>query len=184
MKKEIRRQIIHFMVGVLALVILLYFGRFPTIAAMFMLLIVASIFVNMRLLKMKLHIVEWAEEQFERTGVLFPGWGAASYLTGMLIALTFLPDVNQIAASIFILAVGDSLSTIIGKRGKIRLPHNNNKTLEGSLAFFLSSLPAYYFVGVLIVPLALITAIVESMSFEIDDNLTVPVVCTVFFLVL
>lgn len=172
------------MVGVLAIALLLYFGRYFTIAAMFMLLIVASVFVNMRLLKMKVHIVEWAEEQFERTGVLFPGWGAASYLTGMLISLTFLTDINQIAASIFILAVGDSLSTIVGKRGKIRLPHNNNKTLEGSVAFFISSLPAYYFVGFLVVPLALITAIVESVSFEIDDNLTIPVACTIFFLVL
>ena len=182
MKKEIKRQTLHLLVGIVALLILLLYGRDFAIAVIFMALVGGTLVINTRLLGMKSAIIEWAE-QFEREDVLFLGWGLASYLAGMLISLTFLTDINQIAASIFILTIGDGFSTIIGCKGRIRLPYNKKKTFEGSTAFLLSSLPAYYFVGPAIIPLALIATIVESMPIPVDDNLTIPIVCTIFFLV-
>jgi phosphoserine phosphatase len=184
MKKETKRQIFHLMIGIPFIAILLYYGREFALAAVLVFYIAGSIAINLRLMRMKTVVVEWMEEQFERRNVLFPGWGGATYLVGILMPLAFLANVNQIAASIFILAVGDSLSTLVGRMGKAKLPYNKKKTLEGSLAFLLSSLLAYYFVGPVIVPLALIAAAVESLPFDVDDNLTIPVVCVIFFLVL
>lgn len=184
MKKETKRQVLHFLIGIVVIALLLYLGREFVLATVFVFIIAGGIAINMRLMRTKTVVVEWMEEQFERRNVLFPGWGGATYLAGLLMPLVFLVDINQIAASIFVLAVGDSLSTLVGRMGRYRLPYNKKKTLEGSLAFLLSSLPAYYFVGPVIVPLALIAAMVESLSFDIDDNLTIPVVCIIFFLVL
>jgi len=100
-----------------------------------------------------------------------------------LIPLAFLHSPSEIAAVIFILAIGDGASTIIGMKGKHKIPYNKEKTFEGTVAFFLFSLPAYFFIGEAIIPLAIIAAVVESLPLRLDDNLTVPIACTVFFLV-
>ncbi len=184
MNKEIQRQMFHLIIGMGAIALLLRYGRGFMVAAVFAIIIVGTLLINARLLGRKLTFIQWFEERFERKNVLFPGWGSACYAAGVLIPLAFLIDVNQIAASIFILAVGDGFSSIVGRMGNIRLFYNRRKTLEGSVAFLLSSLPAYYFVGAVIVPLALLTAVVESITSEVEDNLTIPIACTVFFLVL
>lgn len=184
MEEEIRRQIFHLFVGIATILAIFYLGRGMMIGAVFFTIIIGTLLINATFLGKRMKLVEWFEERFERKDVLFPGWGAACYATGSLIPLVFLTDVNQIAAVIFILAVGDSFATIIGKFGKIRVPHNKKKTLEGAFGFLLSSLPAYYFVGNSIVPLAIVGTIVEIINFRIDDNLTIPIAGTIFFLVI
>jgi dolichol kinase len=93
-------------------------------------------------------------------------------------------------AAILILLFGDSASTLAGKRwGKIKLPFQENKTLEGSLAFlvvgFMGALTQLPLVPALLG--ALSGALTEAYS-PIDDNLTVPVIAglimslVVFFL--
>lgn len=75
-----------------------------------------------------------------------------------------------------LLAVGDAFSNLIGtKIGRIRLW---GKTLEGSLAFFFSTLCAlYFFLGferALVV--SLVGATVELLPLRLDDNFTLPIV--------
>lgn len=90
-------------------------------------------------------------------------------------------------AAILSLALGDSLSTLIGTRwGKHPLIFNSRKTWEGSLTFVVAA-----FIGALTqVPLiaalagAIAGAITEAYS-PVDDNLTIPlVVGTVITLVI
>ena len=81
------------------------------------------------------------------------------------------------------MAFGDGLSGLIGKYGKLHYPHNPKKTLEGSAAFFLASLPAAYFIGWTIVPLALLVAIFETIP-QIEDNITITVVSALFLLLI
>jgi dolichol kinase len=90
-------------------------------------------------------------------------------------------------AAILSLALGDSLSTIVGTRwGKHPLIFNPRKTWEGSLTFVVAA-----FIGALTqVPLiaalagAIAGAITEAYS-PVDDNLTIPlVVGTVITLVI
>jgi len=162
---------------------LLHYSRTFMMAAVFFTIIIGTLLINARLLGRKIFIVDWFEKRFERSNAPVPGWGSACYAAGVLILLTSLPDIPRMSAGIFVLAVGDSFSTIVGRWGKLRLPYNRAKTLEGTLAFFISSLPAYYFIGIWAVPLAAIAALVESLALPIDDNLTVPMASAIFLLV-
>ena len=182
MDQEDKRQVFHICIGLAAVAFLLFFGREITIAAVFCTLIFGTVLMNARLLGIVLPFISWFEENFERKNAPINGWGSACYATGALFALTFLTNVEQIAATVLILGLGDGLSTIVGRRGKMKLVHNKKKTLEGTVAFALASLTAYYFVGVAAVPISIIAALVESSPY-FDDNLLIPVACTVFFLV-
>lgn len=105
--------------------------------------------------------------------------GFIYFFIGIIITLYFFQFNIAIAnAAILILLFGDSASTLIGKWfGKIKLPFQSHKTLEGSLAFLLVGLmvsltqipiiPA--FVG------ALAGTLTEAYS-PIDDNVPIPLV--------
>ena len=175
MERENERQIFHLILGLVALTLLLVYGRGAMLVAVFTIFIVGTLLINARLLGKRIWLVQMFEEQFERPEAPFPGWGSVCYVAGVLILLSFMQQVPQIAAGIFVLAVGDSLSTIVGRKGKIKLPYNKNKSLEGTFTFFIASLPAYFFVGPVAIVLAMMATIVESLPLPIDDNITVPI---------
>lgn len=91
--------------------------------------------------------------------------------------------------SILILTISDSLAAIIGRlAGRIRI---GNKTLEGSIAFFISAIiityviPTYeytgltfYFAGFIAV---LITTVIEQITGFLDDNLSIPLTFGVLY---
>ena len=181
MDKEDSRQVFHMLVGLIALAALLIFGRGFMLAALFFTIIIGTLLINARLRGKKIFIVQWFEERFEREDAPLPGWGSACYATGVLLAVAFLGDVPQIAAVIFVLGIGDGVSTIIGLRGKMKLPYNGKKTIEGTLAMFFASLGAFVFVGPTAIPLALVAALAESVP-RVDDNLMIPAACAAFFL--
>lgn len=182
MERETARQLFHLALGIIALLLLLHFGRGFMIGFVFFIIIIGTLLMNIRLRGGSIFVVQWFEESFERPDAFLPGWGSACYAAGVLIILTFLTDINAIAASILVLALADALSTIIGRKGRMKLPYNGNKTLEGSAAFFVSSLAAWYFIGPAAVPLAAIATIAESLP-GLEDNLAIPIACTLFFLV-
>ncbi len=122
--------------------------------------------------------------RLERKGIR-PFFGAFLFYLGCLIAFILYPTKIAVAACC-ILAIGDSLSTIIGMRfGKVKI--YNKRTLEGSLAFFASAfLISFVFVDF---RLALIGAFVGMLTelfgsstkiknklWVIDDNLLIPIV--------
>ncbi len=183
MNKETNRQIFHVAVGIITLFLLAILGRGFMTAAVFFVIIIGTILMNLRIQGARIFFVDWFERLFERADAPLPGWGSAAYALGVLIALTFLSDSAEIAAVIYILAFGDAISTIVGRMGRIKLPYNDKKTVEGSIALFFASLPAYMLIGPLIVPLAMLAALAESLPI-LEDNLTVPIVCTAALLVL
>jgi dolichol kinase len=183
MRMEFERQVMHLLVGVGAIAMLFLLGRPFTAATVFFVLLAGTLIVNLKINGMKIFFVQWFIERFERRDALFPGFGSACYATGVLIPLVFLTDINEVAACIIVLAIGDGLSTLVGRKGRIKLPYNRKKTAEGAAAFFGGSLAAVLFVGAGALPLAVVAAIVETIDFRIDDNITVPVACTLFFLV-
>ncbi len=168
-------------IGIVVIAMLLLYGRGVALAVIFFVLLIGTLLINLRVLGVPLNFVMWFEQRFERTGAKLPGWGSACYAIGTLIIVSFLSDINQIAAIIFILAIGDGISTIIGRYGRIKIPYNKKKTIEGSVAFFISSLGCFYFIGAIALPLALVGMIAESLPAE--DNLTIPIACT-FFMVM
>lgn len=185
MKQETKRQTFHILIGLITILILLYFGRGVVIAFVFFTIIFGLLIMNARILNKKnrvTDIIQWFEHNFERPNVPLPGWGSACYATGILIILTGLTDINEMIAVTLILALGDGFSTLVGKNGKNKIPYNSKKTLEGTVAFVIASLPAYYFIGPLAIPLIIIGAIVETLPL-IDDNLLIPIVATCFLVI-
>ena len=181
-EKEMQRQLFHIAIGLISILIVIYLGRGFLIAGLFFTIIIGTLIINLKTKGIAVPIVDWFEKTFERENAHFPGWGSFWYAIGVLIAATYLNNIMQIAAVIYILAIGDAASTIVGRKGKLKLPFNKSKTFEGSLAFFICSLPAYFFIGPLALGLAAVTTIAESIPI-VDDNVIVPIAAVVFLMV-
>jgi dolichol kinase len=106
--------------------------------------------------------------------------GASNVLISASLCVLFFPKVIAINA-FTILIISDTTSALIGRRfGRHRFLA---KSLEGSLAFFVSAvvviliapkiahLPAEYGIGIIA---AAIGTIVEALPIKLDDNLTIP----------
>ena len=121
-----------------------------------------------------------AEEQLKESA-------GVPYVMGLLLTLISFPKPVALVA-IFTLAVADPLSAIVGiKYGKTKIVPN--KSLEGSLAFFVSTFIICFsvffwhtaYLKIMIGPilllsflLAFITSAFEMLPLRIDDNLTIP----------
>ena len=121
-----------------------------------------------------------AEEQLKESA-------GVPYVMGILLTLISFPKVVALVA-IYTLAVADPMSAIIGiKYGKTMVVAN--KSLEGSLAFFISSFLITFlvffwwtsYVTTMLGPIfllsflvALIGSLFEMIPLRIDDNLTIP----------
>lgn len=181
-KFEIKRKLFHAAAGT-AIALLAAFGAdwklFATLTAMGALAVVAST-------KAKLPVIGWFLDNFERKNAAFPGKGAFFMLLAATIAL-YLFEKNIAAASMAILAIGDSVSNIAGRLfGRTKHPFNNRKLLEGSIAGFIAgAIAASFFVSWLNAAVASgIAMLVEGMELKfgktvIDDNLTVPIIAAV-----
>ncbi|WPM32200.1 SEC59/DGK1/VTE5 family protein [Hydrogenobacter sp. T-2] len=86
--------------------------------------------------------------------------------------------------SVVVLAVGDAFASVVGMRyGRTRM---GSKSLEGSIAFFLSTfLVLLPFLGLWKAFLICIfSAIVEALPISVDDNFSVPLVAGVLYYML
>jgi dolichol kinase len=178
---ELRRKLFHFFFGLFLIFILIYSGRRNLIIFLSFVLIMGCIMIFTMQQGRKIPIADWFEEKFERENVRFPGYGAFWYVVGTLLLALSLSNAYEIAAAIVALAAGDSAATIFGIRGRHPLPYNRIKTVEGSVAFFVFSLPACLFVGWMGVALAALATIAESLDTSVDDNLLIPVSAIIYF---
>jgi uncharacterized protein (TIGR00297 family) len=119
--------------------------------------------------------------------------GIVLYPVAVLFLVLVFSDRLDIAAAAWgILAVGDGMSSVIGKRfGRRRIPWNREKSVAGSMALFLLGgaagaalawwcrpqvIPPAYMWFSLGAPFvaALVAAFVETIPVRLDDNLSVP----------
>lgn len=116
--------------------------------------------------------------------------GASNVLISASICVFLLPKIITINA-FAILIISDTTSALVGRRwGRRRF---FAKSLEGSLAFFLSAVivvliaPKYqyialeYFIGFVA---AIFGAFIEALPLKIDDNLSIPIGVGLFLLLL
>ena len=95
----------------------------------------------------------------------------------LVVVLLFGRDIAM--ESLLFLAVGDPAAAVGQRWGRLRV---RNKSLEGSLAFFLFSCAIGTILGSTILSLslsvivtgAILATLVELLSFRFDDNLTIP----------
>jgi dolichol kinase len=181
---ELRRKIFHFFFGLFLIFILIYSGRINLIIFLSIFLIIGCIMIVLMRQGRKIPIAYWFEDKFERENARFPGYGAFWYVVGALLLALSLGSIDEIAAAIVALAAGDAAATIFGVRGRHKLPHNPRKTVEGSVAFFVFTLPACLFVGWIGIEMAAMAAIAESLDTPVDDNILIPVAAILFFAIL
>ena len=184
-KKELKRLLLNLGFGVI-IVILLYFDLLNKIS--FSVVIIAAIAVSMVSKRKKIPGIYWFLEKFERETDLihFPGKSALLYLiSSFVVFLLFEKDIAM--ASILILALGNSISHLVGRFGSMKHPFTDNKFLEGFIAgLILAFIGAYVILNnALEAGLgAFIAMLVEGFEVKfkgkkIDDNLMIPIVAGV-----
>jgi len=121
-----------------------------------------------------------------------PWTGIALYPVSVLILIVlYRQSMHVVGAAWAIMALGDGMASVVGEavRGP-RLPHNSEKTWAGFISFVIAGTAGAYalmrWINPAITPAgalwmcgaaALSGAVVESLPIELDDNLTVPLVC-------
>ena len=185
-KLELRRQLFHLLFGIL-LVALLHMG----IMTPFLLigLLMLGIILSLLSLSFRLPLITWFLESFDRKSPI-PGQGALTYVIGCIIALYLFPK-NIALASILVLAVGDSVSVMVGQSfGKKKSPFNA-RFIEGTIAAIIAAtIAASVFVGIWIAFAAsFISLLLEALELKVmgkrlDDNIWLPVVAGAVMMIL
>ncbi|MGO9386964.1 MAG: diacylglycerol/polyprenol kinase family protein [Methanobacterium sp.] len=172
MEKELFRQLIH--ASGVFVVILSYFLKTEIL-----IIICIGIVIFMELLFRinKNHHVLFFSDILKRSKRRDDERGFAYFFIGIILTLIFFhSNINVANAAILLLVFGDSASNLVGRNfGKIKLPLQEKKTLEGTLAFvvvgFLFALTQVTFYPAILG--ALSGAIIEAYS-PIDDNIPIP----------
>jgi dolichol kinase len=177
MKKELLRQLIH--ASGVFIVILSYFFR-PYALIIISILVLIFVYILFQIDK-KRHILFFSYI-FRRCTRQEDERGFIYFFVGIILTLIIFQSNMPVAnAAILILLFGDSASTLVGRLwGKTKIPFQEHKTLEGSLAFFLVGF-AVALTQVPLVPALLggiSGALTEAYS-PIDDNIPIPLVSAI-----
>ena len=180
-KLEVKRQLVHIFIGVVIVLLL----KFNLINALILFIIaVTGFLISFLCKKHHIPIISGLLKTLDRKKDLesFPGKGMVFYVFGSFLAVLLFPK-DIAMASIIILALGDSVSRIVGPYGYLKHPFHSDKFLEGVIAGAAAGfLGALIFVSWLEALLAsVITMLIEGIDlelgdFKIDDNLIIPVV--------
>lgn len=185
-KNELARQISHVLLGVLMIGALLLLWK-TTHGWQFIAVFVAWIgFISLCTI-MYLHSRGKKTpfgSLFEQMGKrdVFVGEGALWYVLGVLVALSFLGRFLYVISSIYILAVGDSISAIYSYKKRYTPNIFKGRNWLSMLAFIVLTSPVVFFIGAKAIPLIIICAVAEALDTKINDNFLIPLICVLYFL--
>ncbi len=179
-----QRQLLHILFGILIVVLLHYSViTITTLLIIAILSLILSIIIKYVQLPFLSFLHQWERKEDMDS---FPGKGVVHYLLGCLLALVLFPK-DIALAGIMILALGDSISHIVGRfYGTKKHPLNNKKMLEGWAAGIIAGFfGAVVFVSL---PEAFLASVI-AMTAEVadwgtrnrilDDNLFIPVIACI-----
>jgi dolichol kinase len=174
MDRELVRQLIHAS-GVFVLIL----GLFLKIDVLILLCIIMVVSVEILFILDKyIHIPVFSsimsicKRSEDERGFLY-------FFLGIIATLIIFSFNLSIAYSaILLLLIGDSLSTIVGRKfGTHKLPFNKNKSFEGSSAFFIVGLICCL---ILLPPIPAFTGVLAGTLTEayspVDDNIPIPLI--------
>lgn len=181
MFKEEKRQAVHISLLFFAFG-LKYFSRFWAVVLLVGLLAIV-LFVVPKLRSRK-HFYRREEKVLSR--------GAINYFLVLLVLVLIFPF-EVVGASWGIMALGDGMATLVGKNFKTKeLFWNRHKSYVGSIAFvFFGMIGSYILLRWLAPDLtmqtaltvsfktAVVAALVESLPWKINDNISVPLVSAI-----
>jgi len=191
-KFELRRQTAHLIIGIA----IVFFLKLQLLNAQILFIITAiGGLLVLLAMRMRVPIIHDILEYFERPHHIrrFPGRGSFFMFLGAALA-TLIFDLNIAMAAIMIMAVGDSVTNIVGRHfGKVKNPFNEKKNIEGTFwGIGTGTLAALLFVpfGAAFWA-ATISMILESLdlgwrrrNIEIDDNVVIPLVAGVIMTII
>ncbi|VVB74154.1 Uncharacterised protein [Candidatus Tiddalikarchaeum anstoanum] len=167
------RKIFHLILGVI-LGLLIIYVRKRYIIAVLTGLISAGVLIRLFLLKgFKFGVVEHFLRWFGRPNEI--GMGAMFFFIGALISILFFQR-EYAGVGVLVLGISDGLSAIFGMGSVHKL--YNNKSFEGTIAFFISSFIIILFFDTLFqaVATSLLLSLIELFS-PVDDNIIIPPSC-------
>lgn len=174
MDREILRQLIHAS-GIFILIL----GLFLKIEVLILLCVIMVVFVEMVFVLDKYIYIPFFSEILSVCKRSEDERGFLYFFLGIILTLLiFSFNISIAYAAILMLLIGDSASTIIGRKyGKHKLPLKKLKSFEGTLAFFVVGFictliffpPQIAFIG------ALAGALTEAYS-PVDDNMPIPLI--------
>lgn len=175
LKNEIARKIIH-LSSIIIPIFLLFYGKDLTLLC---LLPITIFFLVLDVLRIRSKNFKSLYNYFfisiTRKNESKKLTGASYVFLSSLIIIYFFPE-NIAAISLFIMVISDTLAAIFGRiYGTIKI---RNKTLEGSLAFFMSSFTIILFASDINLYLAFISILIATLTelySPFDDNLSVPI---------
>lgn len=193
LKNEIYRKLIH-LSSMWVPYLLFIKGRQKTLITIFILLMIMFFFEFLRYNnKIIRKLVERFSIVFRQSELKGSITGASYFLLASFLVIFFFPAFLAITA-LCVLIISDSLAAIIGKKwGKLKF---NNKTLEGSGAFFISALIISVLADSLLnysltsIPTIIITCLgtttfeLFAKNLKVDDNLLIPLSFASFLQVL
>lgn len=186
-KFELRRQIAHLVIG--ATIVLLLKLQLLSTQILFGITVLGGIIILIAR-KVRIPLIHDLLEFFERPRHIarFPGRGSFFLVLGAALA-TLMFDHYIAMAAIMIMAVGDSVTNIVGRHfGKIKNPFNAKKNIEGTAtAIICATLAALFFVpfwpaliaSTVSMAIESIDLGVKRFEVEIDDNVIIPIVAGV-----
>jgi dolichol kinase len=181
---EDSRQVVHAAFGAAVMIAVVMFGKDFALTTLFSLFCVFLLMVSWSMMGRRNPLFDLLMRRFERK-VDIPGKGALMYSVGVMFILTFSSSLAFALAGIGILAFGDAISTMVGIRGKRRLPWNAKKTWEGLAGFVVASaIVAFPLIGWIGVAYGLLLGVVETLPTDLDDNLLISVCAVLMNLIL
>lgn len=170
------RKLIHFLFGIISITIILFT---PEISA-YLLSLAAFLFVVFDLWRRREG--EWRKFFYTKFGKMLKPSESKRRITG---ATTFLMTIagllfsfqqNIVIVAILILAISDPLASIAGRLYPIK-KIRNEKSLVGSITFFLSTVVIYYIATpVLVIPMlmaSLLVTLIELFAPELLENILI-----------
>lgn len=178
---ELKRQLVHLSAG-----LMLVAGLWLDLITETLMLVAFFSGLLLTLLISRFHVPFFTslfnnlERDYEKKGLR--GKGFLFYLLGTTLAVILFPkDVSM--AAIAILALGDSVSRLVGPYGYLKHPWNSKKFIEGVVAGGVAAalaamlfVPPFYAISASAVAMAIESLDIKINSNKVDDNLTIPLV--------
>lgn len=170
---EFTRKIVQAIIGLSVMAIYIKFGQEAAVLGVVYLLAAGLVLFHIKAYRLSVPFIDLLLFRLERPGDK-AGFGALNFFVGILISITLIPSGTLALSMLFVLSVSDGAAAFFGPRFRGALPHHPNKTISGSAAFFITSLPVYFIGGAGAIFAAALATLIESLPLDIDDNITIP----------
>ncbi|MFH0835829.1 MAG: hypothetical protein V1834_01570 [Candidatus Micrarchaeota archaeon] len=181
--KELRRQTVHLVLGLVFVTIGYFLGSAVLTTLLFLALASGLFLIHYYLRGFRHWTIHHLLVLLDRPHWL-PAKGALFYVAGALFLLSFM-EFSFALGVLAIVAAGDGLATIVGRHSKVRLPYRREKSVMGLVFFVLGGFAAsvlllgFHDAVIYSIALGLVEAFLPG-----DDNLLIPLSAVVLRVVL